>query len=122
MSDNRQQLGIDGERLACAELKRRGYTILAQRYRARLGEIDVIAGHDGVVVFVEVKTRTREDFGGGAIAVTQQKQRTIVRVAQDYLVRHRLHDVPCRFDVVVVDVSDATPRVDLIPGAFDASG
>src|SRR3990170_2758073 len=101
MSEIRQRLGVDGERLACAELKRRGYTILAQRYRAKLGEIDVIAGHDGVVVFVEVKTRRGEELGGGAIAVTAKKQRTIVRVAKDYLARHRLHDVPCRFDVVI---------------------
>ena len=119
--DRRQLLGIHGEDLACAELCRRGYAILERRYRTRHGEIDIVAREGACVVFVEVKTRADERFGGGAAAVTPWKQRRIVQMAQDYLTRRGLHDRPCRFDVVVVDVQGDAPRVELFAGAFEAA-
>jgi putative endonuclease len=125
--DARQILGESGENLACAELKRLGYVILERRYRCRVGEIDIIARQGEVTVFVEVKTREGDEFGGGREAVTAVKQRTIARVALDYMTRHRLHDRPCRFDVVVVGTRGATRgatsganRIEVIPNAFDA--
>lgn len=120
-TDPRQVLGKSGEDIACAELCRRGYEILARRYRNRLGEIDIVARHQGVTVFVEVKARAGQDFGGGAAAVTSWKQRRITQIAVDYLVRHRLHDHPCRFDVVVVDVANGRSGVEVYPHAFDAA-
>jgi putative endonuclease len=119
-SDRRQALGILGESLACAELCRRGYAILAQRYRTRFGEIDIVARDGEVTVFVEVKARDGNDFGDGAESVTAWKQRRVAKMAVDFLSRHRLHDRPCRFDVVAVDVSGRSPRVEVYPGAFDA--
>ena len=119
-NDPRHSLGILGEDAACAELCRRGYAILERRYRTRYGEIDVIARDGIVTVFVEVKTRDGSGFGGGAEAVTLWKQRRLSRMAADYLARHRLLDQPCRFDVVAVDVSQGTPRVDVFTNAFDA--
>ncbi len=101
--DARQSLGALGESLACAELERRGYAILARRYRSRLGEIDIVARDGPTIVFVEVKARGGQAFGGGAAAVTREKQQRVGRMAADYLVRHRLSDVPCRFDVVTVE-------------------
>ena len=71
-------LGISGENLACHELARQGYAILATRYRTRVGEIDIIARDGETLVFVEVKTRSSEDFGVPAEAVTWRKQRRIV--------------------------------------------
>jgi len=76
--DRRQTLGLHGEDLACAELRRRGYAILERRYRTRHGEIDIVAREGEVVVFVEVKTRAGDRFGDGAAAVTGWKQRRIV--------------------------------------------
>src|SRR5258706_16113637 len=102
-TDPRQTLGISGETLACAELQRRGYAILERRYRTRVGEIDIIASDLGTIVFVEVKARMGEDFGGAAAAITGWKQRRIAQMAVDYLSRRRLHNCPCRFDVVTVD-------------------
>jgi putative endonuclease len=99
----RQQLGMSGESLAVAELERRGYAILARRYRTKHGEIDVVADDRGITVFVEVKARTTREFGSAAEAVTPWKQRRLVSMAGDYLVRNRLTDRPCRFDVVTVD-------------------
>jgi len=120
-NDARQQLGKRGEDLACAELARRGYAVLARRYRTRFGEIDIIARDDGVTVFVEVKTRTGDEFGSGAEAVTAWKQRRITQMAVDYLSRYGLHDTPCRFDVVVVDLTGETARVEVYAHAFDAA-
>jgi putative endonuclease len=119
--DPRHSLGILGEDLACAELTRRGYAILERRYRTRYGEIDIIARDGPVVVFVEVKTRADDRFGGAAAAVTGWKQRRIVQMAADYLLRRALHGRPCRFDVVVVEIVGDVPRVDVFPHAFEAA-
>jgi putative endonuclease len=109
-----------GEDLACAELRRRGYAILARRYRTRYGEIDVIAREGEAVVFVEVKARRDETFGGGSAAVTAWKQQRIVRMATDYLARHGLIEAPCRFDVITVQFDAAGPRFEVFTHAFTA--
>jgi putative endonuclease len=109
-----------GEDLACAELRRRGYAILARRYRTRYGEIDVIARERETVVFVEVKARCDEAFGGGGAAVTGWKQQRIVRMATDYLARHGLLDAPCRFDVVTVQFESGRPHIEVFTHAFTA--
>ena len=119
-TDNRQSLGQSGEVLACKELERRGYEILARGYRSRFGEIDIVARSNQTIVFVEVKTRAGDDFGGGAAAVTPWKQRRVAQMAVDYLSRHQLHDQPCRFDVVTVDMKDSGPEVIVYEHAFDA--
>jgi len=119
--DARQILGKHGEDLACAELERLGYAILDRRYRTKFGEIDIIASEGGATVFVEVKTRVAEQFGGGAEALTAWKQLRLTQMAVDYLARHRLHDRPCRFDVVAIDMNDGRPRIQVYAHAFDAS-
>jgi len=116
--DTRQTLGRLGEGLACRELERRGYRILARRFRTRFGEIDVVAREGPTIVFVEVKARRGGAFGGGAVAVTPGKQRRITRLAEEYLLRARLRDVPVRFDVVVVDLAAGAPAVEVYPNAF----
>jgi len=119
--DGRQTLGLSGEDLACAELRRRGYAIVERRYRTRFGEIDIVARDRETWVFVEVKTRVGRDFGDGADAVTEMKQRRVAQMAVDFVSRRGLHDQPCRFDVVVVSVADGPPRVDVYENAFDAT-
>lgn len=120
MSYARQALGKHGEDLACGELERRGYAIIARRYRSRGGEIDVIARDGETIVFVEVKTREDLAFGGGADAVTAFKRRRIVQVAEDYLARHHRADCRCRFDVVAIDLTSGVPTFELFQNAFDA--
>ena len=117
-SDARQTLGELGETLACEELRRRGYAILERRYRTRYGEIDIVARHGDVLVFVEVKARAGEAFGTGAEAVTRYKQRRVAQMAADFLVRRRLQDRPCRFDVVSIAVGESGARIEVIPGAW----
>jgi putative endonuclease len=116
----RQALGKLGEELAAAELERRGYAISARRYRTRGGEIDIVAERAGVLVFVEVKARETAEFGTAAEAVTSRKQRKLTRMAHDYLIRERVGDRPCRFDVVTVMLDRAEPVIEVYENAFDA--
>jgi putative endonuclease len=118
MSRDRVLFGKAGEDLACAELERRGYAILARRYRRRGGELDIVARDGPTLVFVEVKSRGGRDFGDGCEAVTPLKQRRIAALALDYMARHRLHECPCRFDVVSVMLEDGAPRVEVYQNAF----
>jgi len=120
MSYARQALGKHGEDLACRELERRGYAIVARRYRRRGGEIYIIARDGETIVFVEVKTREDLAFGGGADAITGFKRRRLVQIAEDYLARHHRGECRCRFDVVSIDLTSGTPVFELYQNAFDA--
>jgi putative endonuclease len=122
MTQARQSLGRLGENLACRELERRGYVILARRYRQSGGEIDIVARDGGTVVFIEVKARDGRDFGDGAEAVTARKRRRIVQAATDYVMRNIGHECACRFDVVAIDLTAGEAKVEVIANAFDASG
>ena len=120
MTHARITLGKTGEDLACCELERRGYAILARRYRRRLGEIDIIARDGKTLVFVEVKARDGHAFGEATEAVTALKQRRIVALASEYLTRHHLSDHPCRFDVVSIQIEAEQAVVQVFQNAFDA--
>jgi putative endonuclease len=118
---DRISLGKAGEDRACRELERRGYAILARRYRTRLGEIDIVARDGPTIVFVEVKARTCARYGEPAEAVTLHKQAKVVAMAEDYLARRHLHGAPCRFDVVAIEFGPGgTLTVDVFQNAFDA--
>jgi putative endonuclease len=120
MTIARQKLGKDGEDLACAELERRGYAIIARRYRAHGGEIDIIARDGATIVFVEVKTREGHGFGDAAEAITCWKRHRLTRVAIEYLARHQVGECPCRFDVVSIHLDSGAPVIELFQNAFDA--
>jgi putative endonuclease len=121
MTQSRIALGKTGEDLACEELERRGYAIIARRYRRRGGELDIIARDGQTMVFVEVKAREGRAFGEACEAVTANKRRTITRLALDYLMRHRLDECSCRFDVVSIHFESGTPVIDVYQNAFDAT-
>ena len=114
----RQALGKTGEDLAVVELERRGYAVLARRYHTPRGEIDIVARDGDTVVFVEVKARLSAEFGSAAEAVTWRKRRQLVRMAVEYLARHRLAQCPCRFDVVAIDGPAERRTVTIIKSAF----
>jgi putative endonuclease len=118
MTYARQRLGIEGESLACEELERLGYSIIERRYRSRFGEIDIVANDAGTVVFVEVKTKTDVSFSDPVEAVTKQKQRRLVSMAEEYAAYHRLDDTPCRFDVVAIDASTVPATIEIYQDAF----
>jgi putative endonuclease len=122
VSRSRVVLGWIGEDLACAELERRGYLILARRYRRQGGEIDIIARDGETTVFVEVKARGGRAFGEAAEAVTAIKRRRITTIALDFLARRRLTDRPCRFDVVAIHIENERPIVQIFKNAFEPVG
>src|SRR5215813_14845721 len=106
--------GARGEKLACRYLKRNGYKILFRNFRGRSGgEIDVVCRDHDTLVFVEVKTRVREDFGRPLEAVDRAKQKRISRGALAWLRLLDNPDILFRFDVVeVVIMNSAKPRVE----------
>ena len=120
MSLQRQLVGIQGENRAVAELERRGYAVVARRYRTRHGEIDVVARDGETIVFVEVKARDSRAFGEAAEAVTAFKRRRITQMALDYMTRQRLSNCPCRFDVVSIHFDAGRPEIEVFQNAFDA--
>ena len=113
-----QTLGILGEELAFHYLSKIGYKILLKNYECNLGEIDLIAKQNGMLVFIEVKTRRSDAMGLPQESVTFQKRRQIVKTAQYYLKRYGIHNAPCRFDVVSIRMLSPTPQIDLICDAF----
>jgi putative endonuclease len=115
--------GALGEKLACRFLRRNGYKILFRNFRGRTGgEIDVVCRHDDTLVFVEVKTRGREDFGRPVEAVNREKRKRISRGALAWLRMLDNPDILFRFDVIeVVIADDAKPRIELIKNAFPLS-
>jgi putative endonuclease len=121
MTIRRQRLGKRGEDLAVDELKRRGYAVLARRYRTRHGEIDIVARDGDVIVFVEVKAKESAEFGSASEAVTARKQRRVISMAVDYLARNRLTTKPCRFDVVAIDGVAEDAVLTYYRGAFAAA-
>jgi len=119
MPHERQQYGQSSERLAVEFLERRGYTIVARNYRTRLGEIDIIARHNGAWVFVEVKARRSGRFGDPKAALTPTKQRKISMAALAFLKSRGGTQTKARFDVVTVRQVEGQPHVELIANAFD---
>ena len=114
-------LGVRAEALAAAFLQQQGYQILQQNFRARRGEIDLIALEDKTLCFVEVRYRRLEGFGHPSGTVDRLKQRRIVRTAAVYLATAWTGPVcACRFDVVTLLGSNATPEIVLLRHAFEA--
>ena len=115
----RKNLGLKGEILAGKELEKRGYMILERNFTCKIGEIDIIAKNNNTLVFIEVRSRTKSDFGLPEESVNYKKQVKIREVAQYYLSKNNLHDVNCRFDVVgIVWESNKKIKMNLIKNAF----
>ena len=115
--------GRRGEKLASKFLRSRGYKVLHRNFKDRHGgEIDIVCRHDDTLVFVEVKTRSNEEFGRPVEAVGREKQ---LRVSKGGLAWLRLLDNPdvtFRFDVVeVVWPEEGEPHCELIQNAFELS-
>lgn len=116
----RQRAGDSAEDAACLHLEQNGCRIVARNVRYREGELDVVANDGATLVFVEVRMRSRNDFGDGADSVDTFKRQRLVRAARHYLAQHFTNGgklPPCRFDVVTADASGVT---DWIRDAFNA--
>ncbi|WP_422445863.1 YraN family protein [Thermoanaerobacterium sp. DL9XJH110] len=112
-------LGSLGEQLATEFLKRLNYRILATNYRCRFGELDIIALDGGTIVFVEVKTRSTQNFGKGMEAVNYYKQQKIKKTALAYLNESKHPFKNLRFDVIDILINrEKTPEITHIVNAF----
>ena len=99
---NHIEVGDKGEQSAVSYLNKQGYTIVATKFRAKTGEIDIIAKYKEYLVFIEVKTRRSTVYGFPAEAVNFRKQQKIIKTALCFLNQRGLTDVACRFDILEV--------------------
>ena len=112
---NTRAVGAYYETKVCEYLKQNNYEIITRNYRARIGEIDIIASNEGYLCFIEVKYRAKGNMVSGLYAVDKKKQKTIYNVARIYMLENHLNDnTKSRFDVVSVDGE----KVDIIKNAF----
>lgn len=112
--------GAWAEALVCADLEARGLSLLERNFRRKCGELDLIMRDAGRLVFVEVRYRASERWGGGLASVTPAKRRRLVRAASSFLAyRPDLRHLPCRFDVAAVSGTFESPRIRWVRGAFD---
>lgn len=117
----RRQLGKEGERLAVQFLRQKSLSIRQTNFRCWAGEIDIIAEDAGSIIFVEVKTRSGQDYGFPEEAVTYHKQRKLIQLAGYYLQKEQLENKCCRFDVITIMMKDnKVARIDHIEDAFRA--
>ena len=115
MTNRRRLLGAAGEEAVAAWYNREGYRVLDRNWRCAAGELDVVAGKGGVVVFCEVKTRSSTAFGVPAEAVTPTKQARLRHLAAQWLAEHRGSGYrEVRFDVASV----LAGQVEVLEGAF----
>lgn len=124
VTKHNQNVGCWGEGIACQYLRDLDWQILERNYVLRLpgvcqsvGEIDIIAKNDGVIVFVEVKTRRDSRFGTSLEAITFAKEKKLRMLAELYLLRFYPNS-PCRFDVIGIDCIDGQVKLTHVRNAF----
>jgi len=111
--------GQRGEKKAIGYLRRRGYRILTRNFQCRLGEIDIIARKGETIIFTEVRSRRYPFLVDPLATVDQKKIDRIILSARYYLLKERLGEPPCRFDVLgITFVPGRMPRIRHIKDAF----
>ena len=109
-SDRRQTLGHRGEVLAANMLENKGYIILERNWRTPYGEIDLIAQHEDVITFVEVKTRASRSLGPPEISITPRKEAHMRSAAEYYIQQHPELTNDWRIDAITIQLNtDNTP-------------
>ena len=123
MKLNINNAGIAAEQLAATFLMQHGLKLITQNYHCRFGEIDLVMQDGKTLVFVEVKLRSSNQFGGAAASITPQKQKKMILTAQHYLQTQKLGDVPCRFDVILMQSANLAAtdlkHIEWIRNAFE---
>lgn len=109
--------GSAAEQLAADYLAARGLRVIARNYRVRGGEVDLVCEDGRTLVFVEVRLRTNDRFGGAGASITAAKRRRLILAARHYLAGKV--ETPCRFDAVLLDRLDAG-HIEWIRDAFAA--
>lgn len=107
-------LARDGEEIAAKYLKKLGYKIIDRNLRARNTELDIVAVHNNILVFVEVKTRTSDKFGTPFEQIAYWKLKSLVKAAEFYKITHTNLPEAMRIDAISVQISSGVPKVEHI--------
>ncbi|WP_461537783.1 YraN family protein [Spongorhabdus nitratireducens] len=110
----------NSEDLALRYLCRKGLKLIARNYACRSGEIDLVMKDRQQLVFIEVRYRKDQKYGGALDSVTARKQQRIYKTAQHYLQQHNASSESCRFDVIALEGSPTGPAISWIKDAFQS--
>ena len=118
----RKLIGSRSEKHAASFLRARGYTILFRNWSCPIGELDLVARKDDVIVFVEVRSRSDETTERAALSVDDCKQRKVVRTALFFLKKYHLLECQARFDVAAIcwPKNSRSPVIEHLEGAFES--
>ncbi|MDP2070718.1 YraN family protein [Methylotenera sp.] len=117
MKLSKNNAGLEAEKIAATFLLDRGLKLVTQNYHCKFGEIDLIMKEAKILVFIEVRLRSNNQFGNAAASITPQKQQKLILTAQHYLQQHG--DYQCRFDAILMDKADVR-HIEWVRNAFDA--
>ena len=117
---NENNTGLEAEKIAATFLANHGLKLLMQNYHCRFGEIDLVMMDVKTLVFVEVKLRSSNQFGGAVASITSQKQQKLILTAQHYLQQHVKYQsqIACRFDAILMSKTDLN-SIEWIRNAFE---
>jgi putative endonuclease len=115
----RRETGTLGENLACDFLGKNGYRIIERNFRCPCGEVDIIAQHQDILVFVEVRTKTSQHFGSPEESITPTKMEHLRNVAEHYRQNHSDLPESWRIDVIAIEMNSRgrVSRIELIENA-----
>lgn len=111
MKDKRKSLGNWGEQIAKEFLLAEGYKLIAENWRNRSGEIDLIMQDGNIVIFIEVRTKESISFGIGVESITAQKRIKIREMAANFLQYKSWWDKPLRFDLITIDKNGSEYKI-----------
>jgi len=115
--------GLAAEERACRHLEKEGFSVLRRNYRAPGGEVDIVARRDGLLVFVEVRSREASAFGSPEETVDRGKRLRVAAAARRYLSEAAASPwSEARFDVIAIEGRGDGAELRHYPGAFDAKG
>ena len=115
------ETGKEGESMARQYLEEKGYAILETNFRKGKHEVDIIAYKEGVIVFVEVKTRSELEYGNPEEFVSLKQQRDYVRLADNYIIDHNREE-EARFDIIAVEKKGSDYQITHLENAFSTIG
>lgn len=115
-----QQAGNFAEDLACDFLKQKGLQLIERNYRCRFGEIDLVMKQEQTLVFIEVRSRQKNNQVDAITSIDLFKQQKLIRSAEYYLQQHKFAcSIPARFDVIAVTRTDKQNKIDWLQNAIE---
>jgi|TARA_B110000879_G_C10930806_1_gene415872 putative endonuclease len=113
-----KNIGDAAEQAALEYLIEQGLNRLDTNYHSPYGEIDIVMGEGHVIVFIEVRYRKNNSYGGGATSITASKQKKLIKTASHYL-KHHQANVECRFDVMAMGPAESASADTKQPFTFN---